>query len=149
MGKYHLEDPKKFLNVIRNLKKYKYDDKRIVAEFSTIRSMKKLKWEYLPKDYLWSLTRPQIFPETIMGLRSHSTTSFLGEESFFSFLGGCDRLAFTASSWCAAVVLQVDSALIPSPGPRLGCGLGTSPSLPTSCVSFTVTDLPQQLSALV
>ena len=41
MGKYHLEDPKKFLNVIRNLKKYKYDDKKIVAEFSTIRSMKK------------------------------------------------------------------------------------------------------------
>ena len=37
MGKY-LEDPKKFLNVIRNLKKYKYDDKRIVAEFSTILS---------------------------------------------------------------------------------------------------------------
>ena len=45
MGKYHLEDPKKFLNVIGNLKKYKYDDKRIVAEFSTIRSMKKVKWE--------------------------------------------------------------------------------------------------------
>ena len=45
MGKYHLEDPKKFLNVIGNLKNYKYDDKRIVAEFSTIRSMKKVKWE--------------------------------------------------------------------------------------------------------
>ncbi len=45
MGKYRLEDPKKFLNVIRNLKKYKYDDERILAEFSTIRSMKKLKWE--------------------------------------------------------------------------------------------------------
>ena len=37
MGKYHLEDPKKFLNVITNLKKHKYDDKRIVAEFSTIK----------------------------------------------------------------------------------------------------------------
>jgi chromosome segregation ATPase len=45
MGRYHLEDPKKFLNVLRNLKKFKYDDKRIIAEFSTIRSMKKLKWE--------------------------------------------------------------------------------------------------------
>ena len=36
MGKYHLEDPKR-----RALKKYKYDDKRIVAEFSVRRSMKK------------------------------------------------------------------------------------------------------------
>lgn len=45
MGKYHLEESKKFLNVLRNLKKYKYDDKRIVAEFSTIGSMKKLKQE--------------------------------------------------------------------------------------------------------
>jgi hypothetical protein len=35
----------KVLNVLRNLKKYKYDDKRIVAEFSTIGSMKKLKGE--------------------------------------------------------------------------------------------------------
>ena len=41
MGKYRLEDPKKFLNVLRALKKYKYDDKRIVAEFSIRRSMKK------------------------------------------------------------------------------------------------------------
>ncbi|MGB8935030.1 MAG: hypothetical protein WCC17_07990 [Candidatus Nitrosopolaris sp.] len=41
MDKYHLEDPKKFLNVLRALKKYKYDDKRIVAEFSNRRSMKK------------------------------------------------------------------------------------------------------------
>ncbi|MFZ0514092.1 MAG: hypothetical protein WAM14_20975, partial [Candidatus Nitrosopolaris sp.] len=38
---YHLEDPKKILNVLRALKKYKYDDKRIVAEFSVRRSMKK------------------------------------------------------------------------------------------------------------
>ena len=45
MDKYHLENPKKFLNVLRALKKYKYDDKRIVAEFSTRRSMKKLKCE--------------------------------------------------------------------------------------------------------
>ncbi|MFZ0510647.1 MAG: hypothetical protein WAM14_03495, partial [Candidatus Nitrosopolaris sp.] len=30
MDKYHLEDPKKFLNVLRALKRYKYDDKRIV-----------------------------------------------------------------------------------------------------------------------
>jgi transposase-like protein len=44
MGKYHLEEPKKFLNLLRNLK-YKYDDKRILAAFSTIRSMKKVKWE--------------------------------------------------------------------------------------------------------
>jgi hypothetical protein len=41
MDKYHLEDPKKFLNVLRALKKYKYDDKRIVAEFSNRRSTKK------------------------------------------------------------------------------------------------------------
>ena len=41
MDKYHLKDPKKFLNVLRALKKYKYDDKRIVAEFSNRRSMKK------------------------------------------------------------------------------------------------------------
>ena len=41
MDKYHLEDPRKFLNVLRALKKYKYDDKRIVAEFSIRRSMKK------------------------------------------------------------------------------------------------------------
>ena len=41
MDKYHLEDPKKFLNVLRALKKYKYDDKRIMAEFSIRRSMKK------------------------------------------------------------------------------------------------------------
>jgi hypothetical protein len=45
MDKYHLEDPKKFLNVIPALKKYKYNDKRIVAEFSNRRSMKKVKWE--------------------------------------------------------------------------------------------------------
>ena len=45
MDKYNLEDPNKFLNVIRNFKKYKYNDKRIVAEFSNIRSMNKLKWE--------------------------------------------------------------------------------------------------------
>ncbi|MGB6528713.1 MAG: hypothetical protein WBF33_11445 [Candidatus Nitrosopolaris sp.] len=41
MNKYHLEDPKKFLDVLRALKKYKYDDKRIMAEFSIRRSMKK------------------------------------------------------------------------------------------------------------
>ncbi|MGB6590753.1 MAG: hypothetical protein WA323_07115 [Candidatus Nitrosopolaris sp.] len=41
MDKYHLEDPKKILNVLRALKKYKYDDKRIMAEFSVRRSMKK------------------------------------------------------------------------------------------------------------
>jgi hypothetical protein len=41
MDKYHLEDPKKFLNVLWALKKYKYDDKRIMAEFSVRRSMKK------------------------------------------------------------------------------------------------------------
>ena len=40
MDKYHLEDPKKFLNVLRVLKQYKYDDK-IMAEFSVRRSMKK------------------------------------------------------------------------------------------------------------
>jgi hypothetical protein len=34
LGRYHLEDSKKFLNVLRALKKYKYDDKRIMAEFS-------------------------------------------------------------------------------------------------------------------
>jgi hypothetical protein len=45
MGRLGLEDPQKFPNVLRNLKKYKYDDKRIVAEFSTIRSIKKLKRE--------------------------------------------------------------------------------------------------------
>ena len=41
MDKYHLEDPKKFLNVLRALEKYKYDYKRIMAEFSVRRSMKK------------------------------------------------------------------------------------------------------------
>ena len=41
MDKYHLQDPKKLLNVLRALKKYKYDDKRIMAEFSIRRSMKK------------------------------------------------------------------------------------------------------------
>jgi hypothetical protein len=41
MDKYHLEDPTKILNVLRALKKYKYDDKRIMAEFSVRRSMKK------------------------------------------------------------------------------------------------------------
>ncbi|MGB6591618.1 MAG: hypothetical protein WBE68_08960 [Candidatus Nitrosopolaris sp.] len=41
MDKYHLEDPKKFLNVLRALKKYKYDDKRIMAEFSIRRSIKR------------------------------------------------------------------------------------------------------------
>jgi hypothetical protein len=45
INKYHLEDPKKFLNVLRALKKYKYDEKRIVAEFSTRRSMKKERQE--------------------------------------------------------------------------------------------------------
>ena len=45
MEKYRLEDPKKFLNVLRALKKYKYDDKRIVAEFSNRRSMKKERQE--------------------------------------------------------------------------------------------------------
>ena len=39
------EDPKKILNVLRALKKYKYDDKRIVAEFSIRRSMKKKRWK--------------------------------------------------------------------------------------------------------
>jgi len=34
IDKYHLEDPRKILNVLRALKKYKYDDKRIMAEFS-------------------------------------------------------------------------------------------------------------------
>jgi hypothetical protein len=33
------------LNVLRALKKYKYDDKRIVAEFSIRRSMKKKRWK--------------------------------------------------------------------------------------------------------
>jgi hypothetical protein len=41
MDKYYLEDPEKFLNVLRALKKYKYGDKRIAAEFSIRRSMKK------------------------------------------------------------------------------------------------------------
>ena len=41
MEKYRLEDPKKFLNVLRAFKRYKYDDKRIVAEFSNRGSMKK------------------------------------------------------------------------------------------------------------
>jgi histidyl-tRNA synthetase len=41
MDEYHLEDPKKFLNVLRALKKYKYDDKRIMAEFSIRRSIKR------------------------------------------------------------------------------------------------------------
>jgi hypothetical protein len=45
MDKYHLEDLKKILNVLRALKKYKYDDKRIVAEFSNRRSMKKERLE--------------------------------------------------------------------------------------------------------
>jgi hypothetical protein len=39
--KYRLEDPKKFLNVLQALKEYKYDDKRIMTEFSIRRSMKK------------------------------------------------------------------------------------------------------------
>jgi hypothetical protein len=42
---HHIEDPKKFLNVLRALKKYKYDDKRIMAEFSVRRSMKKERGE--------------------------------------------------------------------------------------------------------
>jgi hypothetical protein len=41
LDKYGLEDPEKSLNVLRALKKYKYDDKRIMAEFSVRRSMKK------------------------------------------------------------------------------------------------------------
>ncbi|MFZ0221452.1 MAG: hypothetical protein WB988_10475 [Candidatus Nitrosopolaris sp.] len=41
MDKYRLEDPKKFLNVLQALKEYKYDDKRIMTEFSIRRSMKK------------------------------------------------------------------------------------------------------------
>ncbi|MGB6532712.1 MAG: hypothetical protein WBF33_31825 [Candidatus Nitrosopolaris sp.] len=41
MDKYYLEDPKKILNVLRALKKYKYDNKWIMAEFSVRRSMKK------------------------------------------------------------------------------------------------------------
>ena len=41
MDKYHLQDPKKFLNALQALKKYKYDDKRIMAEFSVRRSLKK------------------------------------------------------------------------------------------------------------
>ena len=45
MDKYHLQDPKKFLNVLRALKKYKYDDKRIVAQFSNRISMKKERWK--------------------------------------------------------------------------------------------------------
>jgi hypothetical protein len=45
MDKHHPKDPKKFVNVLRTLQKYKYYDKRIVADFSTRRSMKKLKWE--------------------------------------------------------------------------------------------------------
>ena len=44
MSRLGLEDPQKFLNVLRALKKYKYDDKRIVAEFSNRRSMKKERW---------------------------------------------------------------------------------------------------------
>jgi hypothetical protein len=43
--KYHLQDPKKFLNVLQTLKKYKYDDKKIVAEFSVRQSMKKREWK--------------------------------------------------------------------------------------------------------
>jgi hypothetical protein len=45
MDKYDLEDPRKFLNLLRALKKYKYDAKRIVAEFSNRLSMKKERWE--------------------------------------------------------------------------------------------------------
>jgi hypothetical protein len=45
LDKYHLEDPKKILNVLRALKKYKYDDKRIMAEFSVRRSVKKERLE--------------------------------------------------------------------------------------------------------
>jgi NRPS condensation-like uncharacterized protein len=41
MDRYHLEDPKKFINVLRALKKYKCDDKRIMAEFPVRRSVKK------------------------------------------------------------------------------------------------------------
>jgi hypothetical protein len=41
MDKYHLQDPKKFLNVLHELKKHKYNDKRIMAEFSVRRSLKK------------------------------------------------------------------------------------------------------------
>ena len=41
MNNNHLQDPKKFLNVLRALKKYEYDDKRIMAEFSVRRSLKK------------------------------------------------------------------------------------------------------------
>jgi hypothetical protein len=41
MDKYHLQDPKKFLNVLLALKKYNYNDKRIMAEFSVRRSLKK------------------------------------------------------------------------------------------------------------
>jgi hypothetical protein len=45
MDKYYLEDPREFLNLLRALKKYKYDAKRIVAEFSNRLSMKKERWE--------------------------------------------------------------------------------------------------------
>ena len=41
MDKYHLEDPRRFFNLLRALKKYKYDAKRIVAEFSVRHSVKK------------------------------------------------------------------------------------------------------------
>jgi hypothetical protein len=44
MDKYHLQDPQKFLNVLRVLKKYKHV-KRIIAEFSLRRSMKKERLE--------------------------------------------------------------------------------------------------------
>jgi hypothetical protein len=45
MDEYRLENPKKILNLLRVLKKYKYDDKRIVPEFSIRRFMKKERLE--------------------------------------------------------------------------------------------------------
>jgi hypothetical protein len=41
MDNYGLQDPQKLLSVLRALKKYEYDVKRIITEFSVRRSMKK------------------------------------------------------------------------------------------------------------
>jgi hypothetical protein len=45
MDKYHLRDPVKFLNVLQILKKYRYDHRKIVCEFSIRRSLKKERME--------------------------------------------------------------------------------------------------------
>ena len=83
MSKYHLEEPKKFLNVLRALKRYKYDDKRIMAEFSIRRSMKK---ERLGIEFDWRRLEERI--------RKVKDVLPLGEQIMRLKVGIAELLAF-------------------------------------------------------